>query len=153
MKDKDWENWLTGREGTLYGDMKRETMKDTNPPIKTNFPKIRTTTVNTNSVNNSSSYTTRTKEDTHFGQEDFIANIIFFGILGIITYAWFSNPEISLEWYWYFGVSIVISYVVVWLLKNPFRILLTLMRLAIKFILYIVVIGIVISLLFYFFSK
>jgi len=153
MKDKDWENWLTGREGTLYGDMKRDTMKNSNPPISTNY-----TTKTSNNQKQTSTYSpnyvTRTKEEIHYGQEDSIATILFLGIIGLATYGWFTNPEAqTVEWYWYFGVSLGIALVVDWLLKNWFRFILTLIRIAIKLILYLVLIGAIIGGLYYFFGK
>tara|TARA_R110002096_G_scaffold279945_2_gene474184 strand:+ start:2315 stop:2776 length:462 start_codon:yes stop_codon:yes gene_type:complete len=153
MKDKDWENWLIGREGTLYGDMKRDTMKNSNPPISTNY-----TTKASNNQKQTSTYipssATRTKEEIHYDQEDSIATIIFLGIIGLATFGWFTNPEAqTVEWYWYFGVSLAFAFVIDWLLKNWFRFILTLIRIAIKLILYLVLIGAIIGGLYYFFDK
>ena len=155
MKDRDWENWLTAREGTLFGDMKRKTMKSMNSPtaVKTNYQSKSSSNKNRIVGNTDTAYRPRTPEEIHYGQEDLISIIIFFGFLGLITYGWFTNPEIKLKWYWYFGVGVAFAFGIDWLLKNPFRFILTLIRLAIKLILYLALIVAIGSVLYYFFSK
>lgn len=141
MNDRDWENWLVGRQGTIMGDAKIESMKYNKPtPIKTFHPKTKS-----GNANSSISYANPTNisaADAHQNQEDAIAGVISLGIFGLLAYSWFYHPDIrTMEWYWYFGLGIAVALGTKWLLINHVRPVLTLLRLAIKVLVYIALIG------------
>jgi|GEM_PF-4065595 len=136
MNDRNWENWLTGRQGTLFGDMKRNLTKQTpiNPPQ--NFSKKHKVTPSSNTVVDPSWQKERLENN--------IADVISLAIIGLGALGWFQGQQREVEWYWYFGIIVGAAWLVNWLLKSVFRIVLVLIRILLKITIYLAAIGVVI---------
>jgi len=101
MNDQNWDNWIRGTEGTLFGDMKLQSMAKNEPYT----PPQTVTSASTKST----------------GSDEGISIEGFFAFVAACAAMYFSHKaQVAWEWYWWAGLFLgVLSGVKMLLIRIP----------------------------------
>ena len=118
--DKDWDDYIRGQPGTVFGEIGRRDREEINKPWRTDIVEPIAPPI-------------EPAERTPF--EETLAQWIFIGVWGSIAY--FGIQHTELDWYWPVGVGGVVGFVLYKLFQGPLRVLLT----GVKYVLIMALVG------------